>query len=223
VQAVRNVALPGFARLDSRSSANNFVSSFALVLTAGLFVAALLAPLAEPLVNFVYGPRWLGSAGALGVLAVFGAFRVVFDLMATFLIARGGSRPVLLVQVAWVAALVPVMIVGVHAWGIAGAGVAHLVVACTVVFPAYMLALSRHSVPFLGLARAATRPVLAALVAGAAVWASSRASDVAWRALVLGGSVGVLVYLPLLHRWLRGRVSGGWRQPEPEQLSVPVG
>ena len=210
VQAVRNVALPGFSRLDSTSSAKSFVSSFALVLTAGLLVAALLAPLAVPLVTFVYGPTWLGSSGALGVLAVFGATRVVFDLMATFLIARGGSRPVLLVQVAWVAALVPAMVVGVHAWGIVGAGVAHLVVAFTVVLPAYLLVLNRRGVPFLALVRAAAPPFGAALVAGAAVWASSQAIDVAWHALALGSSIGIVVYLALLRRWLRSRLSGGW-------------
>ena len=210
VQAVRNVALPGFSRLDRVSSAKYFVSSFALVLTAGLLVAALLSPLARPTVTFVYGPKWLGSAGALGLLAVFGAMRVVFDLMATFLIARGWSRPVLLVQVAWVAALVPAMIVGVHAWGIVGAGVAHLVVAFTVVLPAYMLVLNRQGVPFLALVRAAAPPIGAALVTGAAVWVSSQAIDVAWQALVLGGSIGILVYLALLRRWLRSRLSGSW-------------
>ena len=114
VTAVRNVALPGFSRVDSTASAKNFVSSFGLVLAAGLLFAALLAPLASPLVTFVYGPTWLKSAGPLGVLAVFGATRVVFDLMATFLIARGASRPVLFVQVAWVTALAPVMVMPVN-------------------------------------------------------------------------------------------------------------
>lgn len=211
VQAVRNVALPGFSRLDRRSSAEKLVSSFGLLLTAGLLLAALLAPLAVPGITFVYGHRWLGSAGALGVLAVFGAMRVVFDLMATFLIARGGSRPVLLVQLAWVAALVPAMIVGVHTWGIVGAGVAHITVALTVVLPAYMVALRRQGVSITALARAAAPPIGAALVAGAAVWASTQAIDVAWRALLLGIVVGILVYLALLGRWLRARLLGNRR------------
>ena len=210
VQAVRNVALPGFSRLDRTNSAKSFVSSFGLVLTAGLLVAALLGPLARPVVSFVYGPTWLGSAGALGVLAVFGATRVVFDLMATFLIARGASRPVLLVQVAWVVALVPAMVLGVNTWGLVGAGVAHLVVAITVVLPAYTLVLRRQGVPFLALVRAAAPPVGAGLLAATAVWATSQATDAPWQALVLGSTVGILVYLALLHRWLRSRLSGSW-------------
>jgi len=210
VQAVRNVALPGFSRLDRTESAGSFVSSFALVLTCGLLVAALLAPLATPAVTFVYGSTWLGSAGALGVLALFGVMRVVFDLMATFLIARGASKPVLLVQVTWVVALVPAMVFGVNARGIVGAGLAHLVVGLVVVLPAYALALRRQGVSLRAMARAAMPPVAAALLAGAAVWVSVQAIDVPWRALVVGGSIGLLIYLALLHRWLRSRLSGGW-------------
>jgi lipopolysaccharide exporter len=225
VQAVRNVALPGFSRLDGPNSAKSFVSSFALVLTAGLLVGVLLATLAIPTVTFVYGPKWLGSAGALGVLAVFGAIRVVFDLMATFLIARGASKPVLLVQIGWVVALVPAMVVGVQTGGLVGAGVAHLVVAFTVVLPAYMFALHRQGVPFLALVRAAAPPVGAGLVAATAVWATTQATDAPWQALVLGSAVGILVYIALLQRWLRSRLSGGWptdpQQPTRQHRGTP--
>jgi PST family polysaccharide transporter len=207
VLAVRNVAMAGFSRLDTKASSKTFVSSFALILAAGLMVAALLAPLAVPAVTFVYGPKWLRSAGPLGLLAGFGAMRVVFDLMATFLIARGRSRPVLIVQVVWVLALAPAMVICVHAWGIVGAGVAHLVVAFAVVLPAYALALRPHAVSFAALVRAAAPPIGAAVLAAAAVWACSRLSEAAWRTLVLGGSVGLLVYVGLLARWLRARVS----------------
>lgn len=208
VQAVRNVALPGFSRLGTASSVKNFVSAFALVSAAGLFMAALVAPLAEPAVSVVYGAKWLRSAGPLGVLAVFGAMRVIFDLTATFMIARGGSRPVLLVQLAWVAALVPAMIVGVHAWGIVGAGVAHVAVALLVVLPAYVAALGRRGVRLRALVRAAFPPVGAALLAGVAAWACSHAVTAAWPSLALGGAVGVVLYLALLGRWVRPRLSG---------------
>lgn len=209
VQAVRNVALPGFARLDTTSSARNFVSSFALVFAAGLFVAALLAPLAVPTVTFLYGAKWFRSAGALGVLAVFGAMRVVFDLMATFLIARGGSRPVLFVQLAWVAALLPAMIVGVHAWGIVGAGVAHIAVAVVVVLPSYVAALHRHGVTVRAVATAAAPPLAAASATGALVWMCGHAVGGAWHALLVGGAAGVLVYLALIGRWVRPRLAPG--------------
>jgi PST family polysaccharide transporter len=209
VQAVRNVALPGFSRLDRDSSTRSFVSSFALVLSAGLLVAAFLGPLSGPLVDFVYGPRWHRAAGALGALAFFGALRVVFDLAATYLFARGTSKPVFAVQVVWIAALVPAMVVGVHAWGIVGAGIAHITVAATVVLPAYLVALNRQGVRLRALVDVAAPALGAALVTGASVWATSRALDAPWQALVLGGTIGVLVYLPLLRWWVRPHLSGG--------------
>jgi hypothetical protein len=100
------------------------------------------------------------------------------------------------------------MIVGVHTWGIVGAGVAHLFVALTVVLPTYLVVLNRQGVPISALIRAAAPPIGAAVVSAAVVWASSRSIDDAWHALVLGGSIGVLVYLALLHRWLRSRLNG---------------
>ena len=115
-----------------------------------------------------------------------------------------------LVQVSWVVAMVPAMVVGVHARGIVGAGIAHLVVALVVVLPAYAVTLHRQGVSLLAMVRAAFPPVAAALVAGGAVWASTRAIDVPWRALVIGSSIGLLIYLALLHRWLRARLAGNW-------------
>jgi PST family polysaccharide transporter len=201
--------LPAFSRLDPASSARSFVSSFALVFTAGAFVAALLAPLAVPVVTFLYGSKWFRSASVLALLAVFGALRVVFDLTATFLIARGGSRPVLLVQIAWVGALVPAMIVGVHTWGIVGAGGAHVAVALAVVLPAYVLALRRQGVRVAALLRAAGPPLGAAVVAGAAAWGCGQAVTAGWHSLLFGCAVGVLLYLALLGRWVRPRLAAG--------------
>ena len=218
VQAVRGVALPGFSRLDRADSAEKFVTSFSLVLAAGLVMSVLLAPLALPTITFVYGPKWLGSVGALGVLAVFGAMRVVFDLMATFLIARGASKAVLLVQVAWLVALVPAMILGVRAGGLVGAGVAHIAVGFAVVLPAYMLALNREGVRFRALVRAALPPIGAALLAAAVVWVATQAIDVSWQALVLGSLIGIVAYIAQLRRWLRSRLSGGG--PTDRQHSI---
>jgi lipopolysaccharide exporter len=208
VQAVRNVALPGFARLDGASGARTFVSACALVFSGGALVAALLAPLATQVVSVVYGATWVRSAHVLSVLALFGAVRVVFDLMATYLIARGRSRSVLFVQLVWVTALVPAMIGCVHAWGIVGAGIAHLIVAGTVVLPVYLFVLGRQGVSLPALARAIAPPLGGALLTCAVVWAASRAVGVPWHAVVLGCAIGLLTYLALLRRWLQPRLSG---------------
>jgi hypothetical protein len=87
------------------------------------------------------------------------------------------------------------------------------------VLPAYLLALKQQGVSLPALARAAAPPIGAAVVTGAGVWASTHAIDVAWQALVLGGVIGILIYLALLRRWLRSRLSGSW--PTRWQRSAP--
>src|SRR5437762_4309494 len=54
--------------------------------------------------------------------------RVVFDIMATYLIAAGATRPVLVVQALWIAVLAPAMAAGIEWYGLAGAGWAHVAV-----------------------------------------------------------------------------------------------
>jgi hypothetical protein len=65
------------------------------------------------------------------------------------------------------------------------------------------------------------------VVTAAAVWSSRQAVDVAWCAVVLGTSLGILVYLALLRRWLRPRLSGRWLSTATEvsaaaEAPVPI-
>jgi hypothetical protein len=108
------------------------------------------------------------------------------------------------------------MVLGVNAGGLVGAGIAHLAVGFIVVLPAYTLALKRQGVSSLALLRVAAPPVGAAALAAAAIWASTQATESSWQALVMGSFIGILVYLALLHRWLRSRLSGSWpNRPAP--------
>src|SRR5688500_2359153 len=99
-------------------------------------MGAVLATLAARIVGLLYGERWAGAAVALVGLGVFGALRVAFDLIATFLIAVGSTRAVLAVQVWWLVAMVPTMWLGIEWFGLAGAGWAHVVVGFVFVLPA---------------------------------------------------------------------------------------
>ena len=58
----------------------------------------------------MYGEEWVGGAVALSGLGAFGALRVIFDLIVTYLIAVGRSRSVLAVQMWWLAIMVPAMV-----------------------------------------------------------------------------------------------------------------
>lgn len=210
-QTVRPVALAAFARLDARdgqptgppgAGGADGGLTFAVRLTwvAAVPVACLLGALSVPVVVLLYGERWLPAAGALTALAAFGAVRVLFDLMATYLIARGATRPVLWIQLAWLVALVPAVVVGARSWGSAGAGWAHVVVAAGVVLPLYLHAVRRSGADLRGLLGATWLPLLAAvptalvaaLVAG---WPRGPLLG-----LLAGGLAGTAAYLAVLGR-----------------------
>lgn len=206
-QALRAVALPAFAQAGSPRLRNT-----ALVRTAGPTVAVAvlmalgLATLAEPLIRVVYGDRWAPAAGALAGLAVFGGLRVMLDLIATFLIAVGDTAAVLLVQLAWVAALVPAMVVGVRSGGIAGAGWAHVLVALGLVLPLYAVCLRRAGVDVGAFFRGWAVPVAAALPAALICgWLGARSGS-PLGVLFLGAAAAAAAYALPLAPWWWGRV-----------------
>jgi PST family polysaccharide transporter len=221
-QAIRSVALPGFAQLgDSRRQAASFGSAVALSWAAALLVGVLLSSLAKTVVPLVYGAKWMLATQALAGLAFFGALRVVFDLAATFLIAVGATRPVLLVQVIWVIVLGPAMAVGVQTNGLSGAGWAHVVVSVLVVLPVYVVLLRRHQVGLWLLVRHLMVPTLCAVPAVATGLFVARHIDSLVLALFAGGAAATVVYLAPLVRWLPRRLRELNRSGAPED-SPPV-
>jgi len=221
-QAVRAVALPGFARLtDPARRAAGFATAVALSWAAALFAGVALSALASRLVPLVYGPRWMAATQALAGLAFFGALRVVFDIMATYLIAAGATRPVLVVQALWIAVLAPAMAAGIEWYGLAGAGWAHVAVGGAIILPAYLLLVRRHGVRLGPLVWRLTVPVLAAVPAVLAGTYVAHAVHATVPALLAGGTVASVVYLgvlgPWLVRWLRDL-----RRPAPRVVTEPA-
>ncbi|WP_282944246.1 oligosaccharide flippase family protein [Cellulomonas endometrii] len=226
-QAVRPVALAAFARLDrgggqetgagggpgggpgtggdahadAGAGADGGLSLAVRLTWAGAVpVACLLGVLSGQVVVLLYGDRWLPAAAALTALAAFGAVRVLFDLMATYLIARGSTRPVLGIQVVWLVVLVPALVLGARWWGSAGVGWAHVAVALAVVLPLYLVAVRRSGADLRGLAAATWLPLVAAPPTVAAALLVSRLVEGLVPGLLLGGLAGALVYAALVGR-----------------------
>lgn len=210
-QTVRPVALAAFARLDARGDPGavqrdgpvddgGLALATRLTWAAAVPVACLLGALSLPVVTLLYGGRWAPAAGALAALAAFGALRVLFDLLATYLIARGSTRPVLGVQIAWLVALVPALVVGARLGGSAGVGWAHVVVAAVVVLPLYLVAVRRSGADLRALLAATWLPVVAAAPTVAAAVLVSRQVPGSFGALAAGGTAGALVYVAIAGR-----------------------
>ncbi|NPC97944.1 oligosaccharide flippase family protein [Nocardioides sp. zg-DK7169] len=223
-QALRVVALPGFAQVADPGERNRaLLRSVAPAAAVAALMGLTLATLAGPLVAVLYGERWSGAAAALTGLAVFGALRVLLDLVATFLIAIGATTAVLAVQVLWMAALVPAMYVGLAGFGLAGAGWSHVVVTVAVVIPAYGVCLRRAGVDTGAFLRAGLVPLAVAVPAAAACWWAGARSGPPLLVLVLGCLVALAAYaLPLGSWWLR-RINDLRRpdahRPDPVRLT----
>jgi O-antigen/teichoic acid export membrane protein len=220
-QVVRSVALPAFSRVAGgprdRSLADGMALAWALTVPAG----TLLAVLATPLVELVYGTRWAPAAAVLVPLAIFGAVRVAFDLMASYLLARGASRAVLWLQALWLVALVPAMVIATRHNGIVGAGWAHPVVAVVVTVPAYLWAVHRASADLGALLRAAWPPLAAAVPTWlVASWTSGLVEGAAL-SLLVGGISGALVYGMCVQRWVRRRLKHMTSTPSHGEPTEP--
>ena len=204
-QAIRVVALPAFASVETAGARSNaLVRCAAPVVTVAALTGLILSTLAAPLVVLFYGERWSGAAAALAGLAVFGAARVMLDLLATFLIAAGTTGAVLVVQVVWLVAMVPAMWLGVTQGGLAGAAWAHVLVAALVAFPAYAVCLRRVGVDVVGFVRAWRIPLLAAVPAVLVCSQVPAQVSSPPTALAVGIAAALLLYaVPLAPWWLR--------------------
>jgi PST family polysaccharide transporter len=216
-QAIRPVTLAAFARQQDLDPGPSLRRATALTAAAAAPVGALLAVLALPVVTLLYGDRWAPSAAALAGLALFGGLRIVLDMLATFLIARGEVAAVLWIQVCWIVALIPAMVLGVRWGGLAGAGWAHLVVGVVLILPVYLVALRRAGAPVGAVARNLWQPVLAMVPAGLVAQQVAHRIDHPALAALAGGTVGLLLYAAVLHRWVRARLS-----PPPDAPSAAV-
>jgi len=224
-QSVRVIALPAFSRLPTQQQRGRAMERVGgLVWSLGLLAGLGVLMLAPQLVDVLYGERWSGSVAAVVPLAAMGALRVIFDLCATYLVASGRTGRVFVVQLIWVALLIPALVVGVDLYGIAGAGWAHLVVSIAIVLPAYLIAMRAASVHPLAFLREWGLPTIAAIPVALVLWGVGAFVSLPVLALIVGGVLGTAVYGAILLRWFRARMRD-LRQlgeaPVPEPVATP--
>jgi len=196
-QVVRSIAMPYFSRRG-----DGLAEVTALAWACALPAGAVLASLASPLIEFVYGTKWLPAAPVLAALGVYGSLRVVFDIFAGYLYSRGQSRPVLWIQVLWLIVLVVGMVLATRAYGIVGAGWVHVLVAVAVILPAYLLVIRRAGVRVTAMLRAAWWPTLATAPAATVAVISRILIDSPPLAVLVGGLAALVVYGLLAGPWL---------------------
>jgi PST family polysaccharide transporter len=199
-EAARRVSFAGFSRAaDSPDQlTDGFVRALGLVMAATVPACVLLATLAAPLIRLVYGSAWTPAAPVLTLLAVLGLFRVAYDL-AYDCLAAVGKRPTLLgVQALWLAALIPVLLIGARTHGIVGVGTGHALVAGLLVCPAFLWALSRCKIPVRSILGACVRPFLGGALMIVVIELTLRALGGTLAGMAAATCTGAAVYLPVV-------------------------
>lgn len=202
---IASVTVAAFSRVrrDRGQLAERMGTSMATLLAVGLPANALIVALADPLVNAVYGERWAAAAAALALTAAYGAMRIPADLLCNVAIAEGRTRAIFLSQMVYLLALVPMTVVGVLTWGIAGAGLAHIVANAAVLLPCFLVILAPTGFGPKQFAACALRPLAASAAAAVVAHLVAAQMNGAWPALVVGGVSGIVVYLMLVASWGR--------------------
>lgn len=203
-----NVGLPLFAQIrdDPALVRDVFTRCIELIVWVFLPVAALLSVMASPLVETLYGAKWVGAAVVIQVLALCKFGEILCRLCVDVAVAGGRTPRYMLVQATWLLVQAPA-VWWASTYGVVAVLVANLLVMALVVVPAH-LALVR---PLVGarphqVFRSSAIPVAAAIVAGVAAGVGSNWLDESWAALLSGSIVGGLVYLALTARWVRDAV-----------------
>jgi len=195
---INNVSMPAFSRVkhDPALLQSAMAAGLRGVCLIALPMCAMTTALARPLVLAFYGEKWVASANVLVILSLYGAVFIACLLFANMLTALGQTKVLLILQLIWISALVPAMVLGVREDGIVGAAYAHVAVIAPIVLPSYLLALKRLTgVRLTALGRAALPPVLASAAAALAAHGVASQLNSPLAQLIAGLAVGGLVYL----------------------------
>jgi len=217
-QIVRSIALPTFSRSVVARNDPSLATATSLTWAVALPAGAFLALLSGPLIAIVYGDKWAAAAPVLAALGLFGAVRAIFDLIVAYLLSRGASRVVLVIQVLWFVLLVPATILSTLWWGIEGAAWSHLAVSLAIVLPAYLIAARRSGANIRLVLSNGWQPVTAMIPAGLTVLGATLLLRNDLWALIVGGCAGGAIYLLLMFRWVRGRIPPASSPPAPDPV-----
>jgi PST family polysaccharide transporter len=198
-ETARRVSFAGFSRLaDSPEEfASGFLRAFTLMVAAAIPICVLLGVLAEPVISLFYGAQWTAAAVPLQFLAALGLIRVAMELAYDGLAARV-RKTLMLMQGWWLLALVPILLLFAHYFGVVGVAAGHLVVAGLLVAPVFLVVLGRLGIPAGRLLGSSVRPALGGVAMGLVAWGVHRVLGDGFVGLTVAGLAACATYVPFV-------------------------
>jgi PST family polysaccharide transporter len=199
-QAVGRVSFAGFSRVadSARVLADAFARAIGLLMALTVPACVLLATLAGPLIHAIYGERWVPAAHALSLLAILGMMRVAYQLMFDCMAAVGRRNTLMGVQGLWLAALIPVLLVGARTRGITGVSAGHVLVAAALVGPSFLWALSRAGITVRSILLACLRPLIGGVLMAAVSLFVIHVLGGGWLGLLTAIAAASAAYVPVV-------------------------
>ena len=200
---IRTVAIPTFGRLHKAGMlAGAAPAALGAVACLAMPVSALLVGLSGPLIEVLYGEAWAGAAAAMIGLGIFGAGRILTEMLADLCVGAGRTVGLFWVQVVWFATLLPALLAGAWYSGLAGVGAAQAAVIWLAVLPVYFFMVRRTVGAGIGaMLLQCAPPAAAAVLSGFAAWMAAGAVREPFAAVVAGGLAGTALYVVLMRRY----------------------
>jgi len=171
---------------------------------------------------FAYGARWLPASRVLLWLSLLAALTIFFQLAYDYFVVLARTRVVFTVQLGWLLALIPALIVGAHLAGIAGVGAAEASVAGGVILPWYLHELRGAGIRRRMLGSRLWLPLAGAAAAGLAAAGTARLMPSDLAALAVSGVAGLAVVGLLVFRMRAGLIRLRQGRGEAAAPKVPA-
>jgi O-antigen/teichoic acid export membrane protein len=201
-QPLRSVAPVVFSKLqgDVRTMRSSLRLLAGLVAAVTLPACLFISGSADPIVRFVYGNRWVPAASALGWLAAFACFKILFELLYDYLVVVGAAGSILVLQVVALATVIPALIIGARGWGISGVAAAQVADAAFVLLPLYLIGIRRVGIRPSELLRRMVVPAVTAAAVGGCGFVIARSALAPFESALVSGLIALAAIGGLLYR-----------------------
>jgi PST family polysaccharide transporter len=172
------VAFPAMSRLSEHDDEFRLyvIRSSSLVAFATMPLTAFMAVSAHPIIILALGQKWAAAAQLFAILAVAGFVAPTAGMRGTIMLAKGRSRAYLAWGAVNAATMSVAFLIGIQ-WGSLGVVVAYCIVTYVLLLPSLLFAFRETTIKLGEFISATHRPIVASMLAGAAVLALASEID----------------------------------------------